>query len=197
VKIIRLDLIAFGPFTDSSLNFESSDDPLHLVFGHNEAGKSSCLRGLRQLLYGIPHHSTDNFVHPHGNLRIGGVLEDDQGQRLEIVRRKGRTKTLRASDDVQIVDPKEVQRILGGLESSAFEQRFGIDHQELVRGGREIASGGGELGEVLFSAGSGITELPQIQAGLDQEMRGLFVPGGSVPSINAAIRQLIEKTHAN
>jgi uncharacterized protein YhaN len=192
VKVIRLDLIAFGPFTNACLNFEHSGNPIHIVYGHNEAGKSSCLRALRYWLFGIPHQTSDNFVHPYGNLRIGGVLEDNQGNRLQMIRRKATASTLREADDVKPIEPNQLQEFLGTVNASTFEKRFGIDHQELVRGGVELASGGGELGEILFSAGSGITELPKIQDDLEHEMRSLFAAKRPSASINAAVRKLNE-----
>ena len=43
MKIRQLDLLAFGPFTDLHLAFDEAKHGLHLVCGHNEAGKSSAL----------------------------------------------------------------------------------------------------------------------------------------------------------
>ena len=49
MKILRLDLIAFGPFTETSLAFHGHTPGFHLVYGRNEAGKSSALRALRHI----------------------------------------------------------------------------------------------------------------------------------------------------
>ena len=54
MKILRLDLRAFGPFSDVSLDLAAGSEGFHLIYGPNEAGKSSALRALRNLLYGIP-----------------------------------------------------------------------------------------------------------------------------------------------
>ncbi|MCA9222108.1 MAG: AAA family ATPase, partial [Planctomycetales bacterium] len=99
MRFLRLDLLAFGPFTNVSLPLDQGDYGLHLVYGPNEAGKSSALRALTQFLYGIPNQCKDNFIHANANLRIGGELLDGKNQPLVCVRRKGRTKTLRAADD--------------------------------------------------------------------------------------------------
>ena len=107
MRIRRLDLLAFGPFTDLSLDFGEDGRGLHLVCGPNEAGKSSSLRALRQLLFGIPHNSHDNFLHPNQNLRIGAVLENCRGETTECIRRKGRTNTLRGPDDIEVIDPMD------------------------------------------------------------------------------------------
>ena len=48
MKIRTLNLTAFGPFTERELAFDEAG--LHIVYGPNEAGKSSALRGLKALL---------------------------------------------------------------------------------------------------------------------------------------------------
>ena len=50
MKILSLDLLAWGPFTDRSLRFTAGSEGLHVIYGPNEAGKSSALRALRALL---------------------------------------------------------------------------------------------------------------------------------------------------
>src|SRR3954470_18746633 len=115
MKIIQLNMFAFGPFSGQTLDFEKGNASLHVVYGPNEAGKSSSLRALRQWLYGIPHNCSDNFIHANPNLRIGGVLEGSKGKKLEFIRRKGRDKTLRGADDVEVIEHAELARMLGGV----------------------------------------------------------------------------------
>ena len=62
MKIRQLFLKAFGPFTDATLDF-SGPARIHLIYGPNEAGKSSALRALGDLRYGIHARSTDDFIH--------------------------------------------------------------------------------------------------------------------------------------
>ena len=50
MKLLTLELIAFGPFAGTALDFSAGAEGLHLVYGPNEAGKSSALRAVRQLL---------------------------------------------------------------------------------------------------------------------------------------------------
>jgi len=67
MKILQLNLLAFGPFTDTVLNLNEGHEGLHIIYGLNEAGKSSSLRALLQLLYGI--RTPDDFRHPYSKLR--------------------------------------------------------------------------------------------------------------------------------
>ncbi len=190
MKLLRLDLIAFGPFSNLSLNLNKSRGGLHLIYGPNEAGKSSALRAIRNLLYGIPERSPDDFRHPYGKLRIGGVIGNGAGDEFEFIRRKGRVGTLRGPDDSIVLQDSALASLLGGIEEEDFSKRFGLDHEALVRGGREIVEGGGELAAVLFAAGSGIAGFRSIQDGLKSEMDLLFKANASKPAINDALARL-------
>lgn len=190
MKILKLNILAFGPFSGQVLDFDKASASLHVVYGPNEAGKSSSLRALRQCLYGIPHNSADNFIHANPNLRIGAVLKDSQGKQLEFIRRKGRDKTLRGADDTQVIEPTELARMLGGVDEASFCQRFGIGYEELRQGGRAIVNGGGELGTILFAAGAGIADIRHIQSRMEGELQELFKSGGSNPRINKALAEL-------
>lgn len=192
MRILRLDLIAFGPFTDTSLELDQGKWGLHLIYGPNEAGKSTALRAVKQLLYGVPHNSSDNFVHPYQALRVGGLLEASDGTRLECVRRKGRSKTLRSLDESVVVEPDHLQAMLNGMDEQDFGQRFAVDYDELVRGGRTMLEGRGELGEILFAAGSGLVGLRAVQQQLAAEADQLFRPKGQNQAINQDLQRLRE-----
>jgi len=190
MRIVRLDLLAFGPFTQETLDFSDCASDLHIVYGPNEAGKSSALRALRNWLYGIPPRTADNFVHSYQNLRIGGVLETADGTRLEFIRRKGRANTLRGPDDAEVIDEARLHGMLGGIDETTFAQRFGIDYQELRRGGEAVIRGGGDLAQVLFAAGAGVADLRAIQQRLEEECEALFKARGSSQAIPKAISEL-------
>ena len=82
MRIKSLDLRAFGPFSNSVLDFSSKLPGLHIIYGPNEAGKSSCLRALYALFFGIPIRTGDNFLHAYDQLMIGGCLQKEDGESL-------------------------------------------------------------------------------------------------------------------
>ncbi|MBU4054152.1 MAG: AAA family ATPase, partial [Proteobacteria bacterium] len=47
MRIDELRLIAFGPFTGTTLDLSQGREGFHIIYGPNEAGKSSSLRALR------------------------------------------------------------------------------------------------------------------------------------------------------
>ena len=188
MKILRLDLRAFGPFTDVSLDLAAGSEGFHLVYGPNEAGKSSALRALRNLLYGIPGNSADDFIHNKPNLRIGATLARRDGQQLEIVRRKGNKGTLLPPDEKEPLEESVLHGFLGGCDQAQFETMFGIDHAGLIAGGKDIIQGQGDIGHVLFAAGAGISDLRTIRNNLEKQAEELFSPRGLRPAVNQAPR---------
>jgi len=187
VEIRELNLLAFGPFSDRSLDFSTAGGGLHIVYGPNEAGKSSSLRGLKALLFGIPARTTDNFRYENKDLRIGGTLRSHDGHELAIIRRKGNKNTLLSPEGGQLVDDA-LAPFLHGVSAEVFEMLFGIDHESLVRGGQEILEQKGEVGQALFAASMGSAALHAVLERLETEAGDLFKPGGSKPTINAALK---------
>ena len=186
----RLDLLAFGRFSDVRLKLGPG---FHLVYGPNEAGKSTTLRAIRQLLFGFDERTSDNFVHPNSNLRIGGVVCNHLNAPLEVIRRKTRKDSLRAADDSAIVEVNRLQQLLCGIDEDTFSRRYGINYEQLVEGGREIAAGSGDLGEILFATGSGVMDLTAIQQRLNDEAAELFLPKGKKQRLNLALVELQEQ----
>ncbi|RLB84789.1 MAG: hypothetical protein DRH26_18885, partial [Deltaproteobacteria bacterium] len=192
MRILNLNLVAFGPFEGVSIDLSQGKHGLHIIYGPNEAGKSSALRALRQVFYGIPMRSDDNFRFPHNKMRIGATICNNDGDIVEFIRRKGKSNTLRAGDDETILQDSVLTHFLQGVDADLFSNMFGIDHSDLVKGGKEIIKGGGNLGQLIFAAGSGITSLRDVQTELQNNAEALFKPTGKLPMINASIRRVKE-----
>ncbi len=193
MKILQMNFLAFGPFTEKKLDLDMGQEGLHVLFGPNEAGKSSALRALRQMLFGIPDRSSDDFIHPYAKLRIGCILRRNDGTVLEFIRRKGRTNTLQTADNAALIDESHLRAFLGGVDESLFTTMFGIDHAGLVKGGEEIIRGGGEIGQILFAGGSGISNFRKVQNDLQSEADDLFRPSAQKPRINEAASNFKKK----
>jgi len=189
MKVEQLHLSAYGPFADHTLAFDG--DGLHVVYGANEAGKSTALRALTGLLYGIDTKTGDSFEHTNTALRIGGLLRAKDGSELSFVRRKGRTKTL-LDDAGNALDDAVLTPFLQGVSRELFQTLFGIDHQALVQGGQEILEQKGDVGRALFSAALGSNSLNDVLKGLEEEATALFKPRGSTQPINAALKKYSE-----
>lgn len=187
MKVEVLDLVAFGPFDRRRLDLVARPSALNLVYGPNEAGKSSALRALKALLYGIEERTPDHFIHPNERLRIAGRLRNSAGEAIEFTRRKGRKNTLLDADG-EPIDPAALSAYLHGVSGELFSSLFGIDHHGLRQGGQAILDQHGDVGQALYSAALGNPALHRLLGELDAEADALFRPRGSKQVINAALK---------
>jgi uncharacterized protein YhaN len=178
VRFRELRLIAFGHFSNRQLTFEPSPKRVHIVYGHNEAGKSTALRAVGNLLFGVPQSSPDTFVHAGPDLRIGAVLEDEAGTRLEIVRRKGRKNTLLDPTGAALDEAGTLGPLLGSVDETLFRSMFGLDHETLRLGARELLSGAGSVSESLFGAGMAGGHTHRLLHDLRDQAEALFTSRG-------------------
>jgi uncharacterized protein YhaN len=189
MRLSTLELVAFGHFSGESLSFADRYGAIDIVYGDNEAGKSTSLRAISGFLFGIPVRTTDDFVHQKPTLRIGAEIVAQDGKRLPLVRRKGAKDTLRDGGDNAVSDDV-LARMLGGLDRELFEQMFALSRDALVSGGNDLLTGRGSLSEALFGASLGLSGINEILHSLEAEAAELFKPGGSVPKLNASLREL-------
>ncbi len=184
MRFERLQIPAFGPFTDLDLRFASDPGDLHVIYGFNEAGKSSLLRAVGDLLFGIPGQSPDGFLHDYGALRIRGTILNRAGRAFEFQRRKGNKNTLLDSASQPLPDAALLP-FLGGVNRSYFSAMFGLGAKELREGAQQILRGEGDIGTALFSASLGGTPIQKVVEALEAEADRLF-KGRS--TVNVSIR---------
>jgi uncharacterized protein YhaN len=191
VRIARLDLHAFGPFTDLSLDLSGgAPGGLHVVYGPNESGKSSALRAVLSLLYGFEERTRDGHLHGNENLKVGGLLEAN-GTQLEALRLKKRKSSLRDAQG-EPLDEALLRRMLGGVDRATFEHSFGLGHAELKAGGERMLRGEAGLGETLFDAGAGGADVRRVLARLGDEQERLYVPRGKKKEIHLLFERQAE-----
>ena len=178
MRICRLDLLRYGRFTDVSLELPAHNPDVHVVFGPNEAGKSTALAAIEDVLFGIPHNSPFNFLHHYAKMRIGVVLENDS-ETLEVRRRKGKKDTLLTPSEIPIPSgDSALAPFLAGADRRFLRRMFSLDHARLRQGGREILEAKDEIGQVLFSAGAGLSGLRETLQSLKEEADGLWARAG-------------------
>ena len=172
MRLIRLALERYGAFTDRTVAFRP-DARLHVVLGANEAGKSTALAAVTDLLFGFGKTTPYAFLHDMPQLRLGAEIAAADGRRLSFRRRKGNSRTLIDAADTPLADDA-LAPYLGGLSRTVFCRAFGLDAASLRAGGREMVDVEGEVGASLFAAGSGLRGLTDLQTTLDAEADAIF-----------------------
>lgn len=187
MKINYLNLQAFGHFTDYHLFFDETKN-FHLLYGPNEAGKSTILRSISNYLYGFPRQTADAFLHSNSKLRIEGELQKVNGEKLQFVRRKGQKNTV-LDEDNNPLDEKKVSSFINGISEQQFTNMFALDHVRIREGGESLLQSDGNVAQSLFSAASGINALRNVLEELESRTSNLYGKNKSKTAINSALRE--------
>lgn len=166
MRLRRLDLTRFGHFTDRSLDLGAtapSKADFHIIYGPNEAGKTTLMEAYLRLIYGFPMRDGYGFKHPLNTLQVGGLVEIN-GIGTEVVRVKKAVNSLQDKHGDAI--PETIlQACLGGIIQDDYRKLFCLDDATIEAGGEEITNSKGDIGRLLFAAAAGIGDLSGI---LDQ-----------------------------
>lgn len=179
MRLDRLDLVRYGKFTDRSLDFGSvraGKPDFHLVYGPNEAGKSTLFSAYLDLLFGIEKSSAYGFLHPYSVMRVGGRLSIG-GEHHDAYRLKRNQASLVSIDDRPLPDTLFAS-VLGGMDRNAYRTMFSLDDESIEKGGEDILKSEGELGSMLFSASSGLSDMASGLAALKLEADDFYRPSG-------------------
>jgi uncharacterized protein YhaN len=194
MKIEQIDLKAYGHFTNQRLALGGAAN-FHIICGPNEAGKTTLWRAINGALFGIPEQTRDGHLHTNPKLRVGLALSSQAGDRLAVMRRKGRVNTLLKYDPAtgdelsDAVSDDRLREWLGGLSQGLFLAMFSLDHDALVLGGEALAQGKGDAGESLFEAGAGLSSIRTLRTKLEREAESLFKPRASTSVIYKSLSE--------
>ena len=174
MRFSRLSLHRYGHFADCDLDFPRAEKDFHLIFGSNEAGKSTTLSAAGDLLFGFPKSSAYDFRFAAPLLRVGGTLEH-AGQTLTLRRRKGNKDTLLDDAEAPIGDGP-LRAMLQGFSAETFRISHSLDHHRLRDGGRAILGARDDVGQALFAAGSGLVGVRELLVALEKEADDIWAP---------------------
>ncbi len=181
MRIRRLDLDRFGHFTGQKLDFgaaRAGTSDFHLVYGPNEAGKTTLMEAFLRLLYGFSHRGEDYaFLHQQDTLQVGGLLELG-GREVHLTRIKRRANSL-LDRDQQVLPESVLESVLGGLGLEDYRKLLCLDDSSIEKGGEEILKSEGDIGSLLFSAAAGVSGLSAVLAQTAAGAEAFYKKGGS------------------
>ncbi|MGE3247913.1 MAG: AAA family ATPase, partial [Beijerinckiaceae bacterium] len=179
MKFEKLFLEKYGHYENREIAFRP-DAHLHVVLGRNEAGKSTALAAISDLLFGFDRRTGAGIFKPHykfdsRELRIGAQLRFADGNDVAFRRRRGNKNTIVGADGEALGDDL-LDPFLGGLDRATFEAEFGLTAERLRAGGDELLDAGGKLAETLAAGSAGLSALNQLKKRLQDEADGIFTP---------------------
>lgn len=204
MRIDAAEIVSYGESTKRYFDFTGRN--FWLAFGPNEAGKSTFLEFVRNLLFDVPSGGGERFFSGVGATTLSGAatfrLDDGRVGRLERSWKLGEARrrstfaaTLRdASTGVdETLDESAFYSLLNGANRRFFASYFGFSYEDLAQGEKLLAESG--LSELIYGIGLGDANLfNETKKSLKKELDAFFNADSraSKPKINAAVRRLGE-----
>jgi uncharacterized protein YhaN len=146
---------------------------LTVVFGANEAGKSTCLEAISDFLFSIPKNTQRGGLFGYEGMRISASMLTANGSVLTLRRRKGNGRTL-ADTAGTALDDAVLAPVLGAITRDRFETLFGLNHETLRNGGERLLHADGDIGRLIVEAGGGLRTLVSRLDNINAEAERLF-----------------------
>lgn len=174
MRLAELTLERYGAFAEHKLTIPAAAG-LTIIYGPNEAGKSTCLAAFSDFLFGIPERTPHATLFGYEGMRIGATVVDASGNTLTLRRRRGRGRTLTDAAGTPL-DDLVISRLLGATTRERFATLFGLNHETLRSGGARLLNADGEIGRLIVEAGGGLRSLMARLDAIDVEADKLFAP---------------------
>lgn len=190
MKLLQLKIDGFGKFNNQVFNIESQNQ---LIFGENEAGKSTIYQFIRTILFGFPkkREMIRDFTPVNGAVYGGKVIfEDSLHGKVTVERYKERNKGQASVllENGQIGNDLLLEKILSPLTKETFDQIFSFQQEQLTELNQlnEV-----KLQHLLLTVGlTGSERLTKMNDNFLKERQKLFKASGRIPEINQRLRQL-------
>ncbi|WP_066174232.1 ATP-binding protein [Bacillus marinisedimentorum] len=192
MKIDSLHIYGFGGLEDVKVSFQSG---LQLIYGENEAGKSTLKAFILSVLFGFPSRQQKaNRYEPKSGMKYGGSvtvsIEPHGLVTIERVKGKAGGEVAVLYEDGTAGTGEDLQTLLKGMTRSKFESifSFGLDGlQELENVNADM------VGEYLFAAGmTGAGSLARVEKQLQKSLEDLYKPNGRKPVLNQKMAEASE-----
>ncbi|MGH8981092.1 MAG: AAA family ATPase, partial [Acidimicrobiales bacterium] len=185
MRIEQLDLQAYGHYGETVLDLGRLEHGVTVVYGPNEAGKSTARRAVVAALFGIERVTADAHRYgPHG-LRLGATLRATDGTVCSFVRH-GLSGL--AQRDGAPLGEADLDHFRGGVDRRTYDRLFAVDHEELRRGSESLLEADGEIGRLVFGASLGSGSVSAVLARLDDRVQNLYRDRGSAQRIPKALK---------
>lgn len=171
VVLRSLVLERYGPYEGRELQLGRG---LTIVSGPNEAGKTTLLDALSDLLWGLPKPARHTYLFSPARLAVSARVQGPDGERVLRRTTRGLHPVPDGPSGTSAAEPCANPWGQAGADARRhWREAFGLGHEQLREGGRRLCSGGGDLAELVFTARSG-RDARALIASLDAEADALW-----------------------
>ncbi|MEM8591531.1 MAG: AAA family ATPase [Pseudomonadota bacterium] len=195
MRLNRLGLVRYGRFQDAIIPLvrpNDGDPDVTLIYGPNEAGKTTAFEAFLEFLFGIrARNHPYSFRFKRSELLVGASLDIPGKGELELIRSGSKSGSL-CDASGRPVDETILSSALHGLSREAFTERFSLDEAGLREGGARIAQAKGDLGQLLHAGVSGLTGIASVLDRLEEDGAAFHKKGGRSTTLQIAKKRLAE-----
>lgn len=192
MKIRKIVIYGFGKHENKTIDFT---DGINVIYGHNEAGKTTIQQFIVQTLFGFPQkNSTQLRYEPKEGGKYGGQvhLHDEVHGNCIVERVQGKSSgdvTVYFEDGTQAGE-EALKALLRQYDRASFESIFSFSLLQLQGFERMDET---ELSRTLLSSGTtGVDTLLRVEKKMEKEMGDLFKKTGRNPEMNLRAAELKE-----
>ncbi|WP_064091732.1 ATP-binding protein [Rossellomorea aquimaris] len=189
MRLVELHIYGYGKIENKRFNLEN----VQLIYGENEAGKSTIMSFIHSILFGFPTKQQSQLrLEPKTSSEYGGkmICEVVGHGMVTIERIKGKASgdVTVSFEDGRIEGEETLQELVGRMDKTTYQNIFSFNLEGLQNIHRLKKE---ELNRYLFSAGSTGTDLLlQLEQHWQKERERLFKKSGRKPFINQALNEL-------
>lgn len=191
MKIIELNIYGYGQF--NHINFTLNPHDFQVIYGKNEAGKSTIMSFIQSILFGFPAKiQNENRYEPKQVKTYGGALivDTEQYGKVKIERLPGKAagEVTLYFENGETGSREILDQMLSHFDKSMYKSIFSFDIHGIQQVSKVSAD---ELGKFLLSSGLlGTDALLQTENQLLKKQELLYKPNGKKPEINTALSRL-------
>ncbi|PIC75434.1 hypothetical protein CSV74_16310 [Sporosarcina sp. P19] len=196
MKIRKILLYGFGQHENLEIDLRPG---MNLLYGPNEAGKTTIQQAILHILFGFPQKNQQELRYePKTGGKYGGCLYiEDQAYgnwMIERVRGKSSGDVLIRFEDGRMAEEEELKRLLRGYDRQAFESIFSFSLFQLQDLEKMDEN---DLSRTLLASGTtGLDTLWKVEKKMEKEMGGLFKKSGKIPPMNKKMAEIRELEQA-
>ena len=174
MRLNELSFEKYGCYSERTITIPENAG-LTVVYGLNEAGKSTCLEAIGDFLFGIPKSSPRGDTYGYPSMRIGAVMRLANGEVLSASPAQG------LREDADRWERGGARRLCcwrrrssDAINRDRFGTLFGLNHETLRSGGDDLLDANGDIGRLIVEAGGGLRAMVLRLEAIDKEADDLF-----------------------
>lgn len=195
MRLKQLILKDFGPFDDRTITFNPG---FTILFGRNEAGKSTLLHAVRAAFFGSASRkigdknvrTLDGWLNARPTTSVEVFSELADGSPLSFLRTNSTKTPVDGTIAARPIDVDQLGRLLD-IDATQFRNIYGFTLEELRAGQQSLTDA--SVTEVLFGGGLGrLASFRALQKQIDKRAGELFKSRGKNQPVNAQLTAVHE-----